>query len=142
MGHLHWSTLRNLLLEDRHDTAVTAQNVAETHGNITRAAVLKRPDQQLRNPLGGAHHACPVHGLVRRDHDEVLRPELRRNGRQVQGAKHVVLDRLEDVLLHERNMFVRRRMVQDRRPVPVEHFRHAGAVLNAPDFGEESRIGK
>src|SRR5208337_2602636 len=62
----------DLLEEDRHHAAAAAQDVAETHGDESRAAIggIERLDIKLGAALGGAHDAGGVDRLIGADHDE------------------------------------------------------------------------
>jgi hypothetical protein len=70
--------------------------------------------QQLGDPLGGPHDVGRPHGLIGGDHDEVRDPVLGGGYGQVVCAEDVVLDGLEDVRLHQRDVLVGRGVIDDR----------------------------
>src|ERR671920_634309 len=64
--------------EGRYDAPPAPQDVAEAHRSVERLRVLlgRRPNEHLREALRRPHDVHGVYGLVGRDVDELLRPEL------------------------------------------------------------------
>ena len=92
------------------------------------------------DPLGGAHDAGRVNGLVRRDEDELAGSVLMRAVEDIFRAGDVVLHRLGLVVLHERNVLVRRGVEHDVRPVLAEHGVKEAAVLDVGDAVYDLRL--
>src|SRR5450755_4561885 len=72
MRHGYRTACRYLSLEDRDDAAVGAEDISEAHGHVLGATVLKGLQQEFGYAFGRAHDAGGPHGLVRRDHHEIV----------------------------------------------------------------------
>ena len=68
----HGSTRRDLLLEDRHYTAIAAKHISEAHGDIFCIRLRQRRNEHFCDPLCRSHYAARMYGLVRGDHDEIF----------------------------------------------------------------------
>src|ERR1039457_7100771 len=132
----------DLLFEKGKHASVAAQDVAETDGDILRAAVLEGVDQQLGDALGNAHDAGRADRLVGRDHDEVGDPVLRGGDGDIPGPDHVVLDGFEHVGLHQGDVLVGRGVVEDRRTIFFENLGQTLQVADIADLGIELEAGK
>ena len=136
VGDGHRSARRDLREERRHDRAAAAEHVAEAHRAEHGVASGQPADDLLRHPLGSAHHARRMHGLVGRDHHEPLGAHERRGLDHVRRAEHVRLERLLRVLLQDRHVLVGRRVEDDLGPMLQEHLEHPMPVA---DVGEDRR---
>ena len=97
----------DLLLEDRHDAAGRAQDVAEAdHGEPRGRLLRERVDVALGDLLGGPHDAGGTNRLVGGDHDEAQHAVTVGQVGHALGAQHVVSDRLADVRFHQRHVLV------------------------------------
>ena len=127
VGDRHRAAALDLPQERRHHAAPAAEHVAEPHRHeVPPAGLGDLLDDLLRDPLGRAHDVGGAHGLVGGDEHQVLRPVLRGQLRDVPGAEHVVGDRLADVVLHQRDVLVGRRVEDGVGTVALEDA-HASA---------------
>ena len=101
---------------------------------------MERKEQTLGEPLGHAHDGHGVHGLVGRNQHEPLHLPFLRGASHDLGSEHVVLDRLERMLLHQRHVLVRRRVVHDFRRVRVQDFFHLPPVEDVADDWDDSQV--
>jgi hypothetical protein len=92
----------------RHHASVASQHVAEANRNIPAARGLESANHQFRHALGRPHNVRGANGLIGRDHHELRNAMRSRRFHHVQRAENIVLDRLEDVPLHQRDMLVSR----------------------------------
>ncbi len=92
---------------------------------------------QLREPLRRAHDVCRVDGLVGRDQDERLDAGLDGRFGRVPGADDVVVNAFDDVVLDDRDMFVRSRVIDGLHAERSQHFAHAMAVMRVPEQGNK-----
>ena len=144
--HADWAARFDLLLEERDDGAIGAEDVAETdrdefrpagrldvrHGDIVvveerklrNAAFLRVFVQCLDNhfaeAFGGAHDVGRIDGFVRRDEQEAFRAVEHGGVAGLVCAEDVVLDAFAGGVLHERHMLVCRSVEDDIRTVVVE----------------------
>ena len=101
--------------------------------NLVRLPDVLRLEHQLGDSFGGAHHADGVDRLVARDQDEPFDAALfRKLGGRLR-AEHVVLHRLTDVELHQRNVLVSRGVKDDIRPMLLEHRPEPGPIGDISD---------
>ncbi len=168
VGHGHRAALLDLLLEDGYHAAVAAQDVAETHGHVFRLCrgkvdvflldfgvgvdlgdlrclpgldhLIEGLDDHLAQALAGAHDVGGVHGLVRGDQDEALRPEGHGRVGGLVRADGVVLDGLTGAVLHQGHMLVGRRVEDDLWPVFVKHLEDPPAVPDGTDQGHQVQV--
>ena len=134
MRHRHGLTLLNLLFEQRNNAPVAAEHVPEAGTDkFCGARLLLR--QVLHNhfaaALGGAHHVRGVHRLVGRDHHELFHLVEQRKERDIEGARHIVLDSLHRATFHQGHMLVGRRMEHHVGLVFFEDSVHALVVAHA-----------
>ena len=129
----------DLFAELGDDAAAGAQHVAEAHEHHGQGghAVLVLQDH-LGQPLGGAHDVGGVHRLVAGDVDEAFDVEAGRHVGQHAGAEGVVAHGLPGVVFfQDGNVLVGGGVVDDGRPVVLEDFFEAGAVLDVADDGDD-----
>ena len=132
----------NLLLEDGHHGAFRSEDVAEADGSESRRGDLgEGVDVSLGQVLGGAHDARGVDRLVGGDEDEIADAEFRGQVGQALRAADVVLDRLADIGLHQRDVLVGGGVEDDLRLVFLEELPHSRLVGDAGDAGVERRGG-
>jgi hypothetical protein len=120
MSHGNRPTLGDLLLKDRNHTAIAAQYIAESDTHKTGIVTLQSQNNQLCDPLGSAHDVRGIYCFVGRNENEIPRAELAGYERYIVCAENVVRHRLEAIVLHQRNMLVRRCMKHRLRPVVGE----------------------
>src|SRR5690606_35099467 len=114
------------LPEERRDhAAAAAQHIAEAY-RYEVAPVLDGGllHYELGHALGKTHHAAGTYRLVSGHADEVLRPGLDRGGNDVEGAEHIVEDRIADFGLNQRNMLVCGGVKDGARLVGPDEIRH------------------
>ena len=173
VGHGDRAALLDLLLEDRDDRAVGAEDVAETNRDKFRPDVLvdfARPvlvgiflaevREELRDLMGfagldlrvkgldnhfaeaftGAHDVGRVDGLVRGYEDEAPAAVDHGGVGRLVGTDGVVLDGLAGAVLHEGNVLVRGRVVNDVRAVLLKDPVDAAAVADGADEGHKIEI--
>ena len=135
MRDRHGAARLDLLLKERDDGAVGAQHVAEAHGDELGVLALAADGlyDHFAEALGGAHDVGRVDGFIRRDLHEDVRAVLVRTAGDVERAEDVVFDGLVGACLHERNVFVRRRVEDDLRPVLCKDVLYLAAVAHAAD---------
>src|SRR5690606_33070269 len=129
------------LPEERRDhAAAAAQHIAEAY-RYEVAPVLDGGllHYELGHALGKPAAATGTYGVVGGDADEVLRSGLDRGADDVEGAEHIVEDRLADVGLHQRHMLVCGGVEDGARLVGPDDLRDARRV---PDIGDERNRGQ
>ncbi|MNV42366.1 hypothetical protein D3C71_1340370 [compost metagenome] len=116
------ATRLDLLSKQRHHRTARAQHVPEAdHREAGVRTLLRQPLQRhFGDALAGPHDVRRPHGLVGADQDKVGNLALHRNPRRRERAHRVVSHTLCRVVLDERHMLVRRRVI-DRIRVPGAH---------------------
>ena len=118
MGDGHGAAGLDLLLKERNDAAVAAQDVAEAHRHEFRPGLpVHHLHHHLAQTLGRTHDVGGVHGLVCGNLHEPLDTVLRGGLRQLVGADDVIFDGLVGAFLHQRDVLMRRRVEHKLRPV-------------------------
>ena len=120
MGHRERSAFGNLAAEDRHHASGRPQHVAETHRSVGASApgrCLVFLDDHFCQALGCPHHAGGIDGFVGRNKDEFPRAVPPGETRDNLSPERIVKQSLARLRFHQRNVFVRGRMKNHRRPV-------------------------
>ena len=122
MGDGHGAAGLDLLLKERNDAAVAAQDIPEAHRHEFRFGLpVHHLHHHLAQALGRAHDVGGVDGLVGGYLHEPLDAVLRGGFRQLVGADDVVLDGLVGAFLHQRDVLVCRSVEHKLRPVGFHH---------------------
>jgi len=141
MRHGHGTACGYLFLEDWHNAAVAPKHVAKAHRHKSSACLLlKRPDHQLRYPLGGSHDACWTYCLIGGDHDKVFDAVLGRGEGYLPGTEDIVLDGCEDVPLHHGNMLIGGGVIYDRRLKLLHYAPDVIGVRDIADFRMKDEV--
>ena len=121
----------------REGAVVGSHLMSEELGNLVCLPGLnlfvKALDDHLTDPLACPHDIGGVHCLICTDEDEAFTPVRHGCKRCLIGSDCVILDDLAGHSLHERDMFVRRRMIYDLRAVLLKHLEHFAAVPYGSD---------
>ncbi len=135
MGHGHRAARFDLLVEQGHHRPRGGQYVAESHHAKARlaAATMQPLQHDFGEALGRAHDVGRIHRLVGRDQHEGFDLGLVRRLRGIPGGDDIVVNALDDVLFHNRYMFVGRRVVNGLHPVGVKDLAHAKLVMRIAD---------
>ena len=119
----------NLLLEERHDTTVAAQHIAESCGDELRYRLVRsgelaeeRLDIDLRDALRCSHDVRRVDGFVGTNHHKALSAVLDSEVGHVLRTEHISQNSLRGVLLHKGHMFVCSSVEDELRMVLLKHF--------------------
>ena len=102
---------------------------------------VERLDYHLAEALAGAHDICRVDRLIGTDEDEALAAVDHCGVSGLIRADGVVLDRLAGAVLHERDVLMRRGVIDDLRAVFGEYLKHPSAVADGADEDLELEIG-
>lgn len=123
VGDGYRTALRDLLLEERDDGAVGAEDVTEADSDEVGLRVLPvhHLDDHLTDPLRGTHDVRRVHGLIGGDQDEALHAGVGRGTGGLEGAHHVVLDCFVRAHLHQRYVLMCGRMEDHVRLILLHH---------------------
>ena len=142
VGDGHWTAFCDLLLEERDDRAVGAEDVAEADRDEVGLRVLPvhHLDDHLTDTLRGPHDVRRVHGLIRGDQDEALHAGVGCGTGGFQGAHDVVLDRFVRAHLHERHVLMCGCMEDHVRLVLLHHTADAVRVPAGADEGHEVQL--
>lgn len=142
VGDGHRTTLRDLLLEERDDRAVGAEDVTEADRDEVGLRVLPVHHlyDHLTDTLRGTHDVRRVHGLIRGDQDEALHAGVGCGTGGLQGAHDVVLDRFVRAHLHERHVLMCGRMENHVRLILLHHAADAVRVPAGADEGHEVQL--
>ena len=142
VGDGHRTALRDLLLEERDDGAVGAEDVTEADRDEVGLRVLPvhHLDDHLTDTLRGTHHVRRVHGLIGGDQDEALHAGVGRGTGGLEGAHDVVLDRFVRAHLHERYVLVSRCMENHVRLILLHHAADTVRVPAGADEGHEVQL--
>ena len=142
VGDGHRTALCDLLLEERDDGAVGAEDVTEADRDEVGLRVLPvhHLDDHLTDTLRGTHDVRRVHGLIRGDQDEALHAGFSRGTGGLQGAHDVVLDRFVRAYLHERYVLMCSRMEDHVRLVLLHHTADTVGVPAGADEGHEVQL--
>lgn len=142
VGDGHRTALRDLLLEERDDGAVGAEDVTEADRDEVGLRVL--PVHHLYNhltdTLRGTHDIRRVHGLIRGDQDEALHAGVGCGTGGLQGAHDVILDRFVRAHLHERHVLMCGRMEDHVRLILLHHTADTVGVPAGADEGHEVQL--
>src|SRR5690606_880712 len=133
-----------LALEDRNHAAVAAENVAEAHRGVRRGRVtlLEIQHDHFREALRRTHDAHGAHRLVCTDQDELLRAVHASSAGYAPGSDHVVPDRLPDIGLHQRHVFVSGRVKHPIGAVRLEHPLYRDVVYHVSDHRNDVEVGE
>ena len=136
VGDGHWTALRDLLLEERDDRAVRAEDVTEADRDEVGLRVLPvhHLDDHLTDTLRGTHDVRRVHGLIGGDQNEALHTSFGCGTGGLQSAHDVVLDRFVRAHLHEWYVLVCSRMEDHVRLVLLHH---AADTVRVPAGADE-----
>ena len=142
VGDGHWTAFCDLLLEERDDGAVGAEDVTEADRDEVGLRVLPvhHLDDYLTDTLRGTHDVRRVHSLIRGDQDEALHAGVGRGTGGLEGTHDVVLDRFVRAHLHERYVLVRRRMEDHVRLILLHHAADTVRVPAGADQGHEVQL--
>ena len=173
VGDRDWAAFFNLLLENRNDRAVGAQDVPEADGdelglhiaeNLARTVPVgvlftdvgkelreiggtalldlrvEGLDHHLTDALACAHDVRGVHGLVRADQDKALTAVHHRGVGGLIRTDGVVLDRFAGAVLHEGDVLMGRRVINNLGMVLLKDLEHAAAVADGTDQGYEVEV--
>lgn len=142
IGDGHRTALRDLLLEERDDGAVGAEDVTEADSDEVGFRVLPvhHLDDHLTDTLRGPHDVRRVHGLIRGDQDEALHAGVSRGTGGLECTHDVVLDGFVRAHLHERHVLMRSCMEDHVRPVLLHHAADTVGVPAGADEGHEVQL--
>ena len=142
VGDGHRTALRDLLLEERDDRAVGAEDVTEADRDEVGLRVLPvhHLDDHLTDTLRGTHDVRRVHGLIGRDQDEALHAGVGRGTGGLEGAHDVVLDCFVRAHLHERYVLMCSRMEDHVRLVLLHHTADTVGIPAGADEGHEVQL--
>ena len=97
--------------------------------------------EYFREPLAGTHHVGRIDRFIGRDKDKPLNFKFLCQAGDGTGAKQVVLQCLDWLMLHDRHMLVGGSMKDQMRTVAVEYFPHARLVADIPHQGKQVAVG-
>src|SRR6266568_4767710 len=140
VGDGEGSARRELLVEQREDAAVRAQDVAEAHDAEIGARVpvhRQLEDDALRHPFRGTEDARRVHGLVGRDEDEPSDAVARGATRRAERSHHIVPHAFQYVGLEHRHVLVGGGVEHVVRPARLEDLLEPIRVGNARERGDD-----
>ena len=142
VGDGHRTALCDLLLEERDDGAVGAEDVTEADRDEVGLRVLPvhHLDDHLTDTLRGTHDVRRVHGLIRGDQDEALHAGVGCGTGGLQGAHDVVLDRFVRTHLHERYVLMCGCMEDHVRFILLHHTADTVRVPAGADQGHEVQL--
>ncbi len=103
----------DLVLKQRHDGARGGQDVTEADHAEPRvaAALLQSLQDEFGEPFGRSHDVGGVDRLVGRDEHESLDARLDCSFRRVPRTDDVVVYAFDDIVFHNRNVFVGGRVI-------------------------------
>lgn len=130
--HRHRAAGLDLALENRDHGAVGAEDVAEAGGDelglpLHHAVTLRLVEAlniDLAYPFAASHHVRRVHSLIGGHHHEAANAVFDRKVGQDLRAEDVVLDALARIVLHHRNVLVRRGVEDIFRKERFEYVLH------------------
>lgn len=142
------AALLDLGAEARDDAAVRAEDIAETGGDEPGVAgdqsllfgEAEGLDIDLGEALRAAHYVGRVHGLVGGDHHHLLDAVFNALVGDVAGAGDVHEHGFARVLLHQRDVLVRRGVEDDLRMILPEDAVQARKHSDVPDDGDEVQM--
>ena len=142
IGDGHRTALCDLLLEERDDGAVGAEDVTEADRDEVGLRVLSvhHLDDHLTDTLRGTHDVRRIHGLIRGDQDEALHAGFSCGTSGLQGAHDVILDRFVRAHLHERYVLMCGRMEDHVRLILLHHTADTVGVPAGADEGHEVQL--
>jgi hypothetical protein len=127
---------QELAAERLHDAALTLQDVPEAHAREARR-FRDRADvaqEQLADALGRTHHVGRPDGLVGRDVYDAAHTGIRCSLEDVERAADVIVERLDGVGLHERNVLVSGHMEDEVGLGALHDLRDPGLRLHVGDL--------
>lgn len=142
VGDGHRTALRDLLLEERDDGAVGAEDVTEADRDEVGLRVLSvhHLDDHLTDTLRGTHDVRRVHGLIRGDQDEALHAGVGCGTGGLERTHDVVLDRFVRAHLHERHVLMCGCMEDHVRLVLLHHAADTVRIPAGADEGHEVQL--
>ncbi len=142
VGDGHRPPLRDLLLEERDDGAVGAEDVTEADRDEVGLRVLPvhHLDDHLTDTLRGTHDVCRVHGLIGGDQDETLHAGVGGGTGGLEGTHDVILDCFVRAHLHERYMLMCGCMEDHVRLILLHHTADTVRVSAGADEGHEVQL--
>ncbi len=138
----HRPSRLDLLVEQGDHGARGGEHVAESHHAEARlrAATMQALQHHLGEALGRAHHVGRIDRLVGRDEHEGLDLGLVRSLGRVPGRDHIVVNALDHVLLDDRHVLVRGRVIDRLDPVGLEDLAHALLLVTVADQADELHV--
>ena len=126
--HRHRSAFLYLLAESRYHGTIGAKHISKTGGDKFGAsldfpALHRKPkalDINFRKTLGASHDIGRVDSFVGGYHHHLIHIVLDTFVRHISGAGHIDHHSFARILLHKRNMLVRRRVKYYLRPIHPE----------------------
>ena len=142
VGDGHRTAFCDLLLEERDDGAVGAEDVTEADRDEVGLRVLPvhHLDDHLTDALRGTHDVRRVHSLICGDQDETLHAGVGRGTGSLQGTHDVVLDCFVRAHLHERYVLMCGCMEDHVRLVLLHHAADTVRVPAGADEGHEVQL--
>ncbi len=139
MGNGNGSACLDLAAEQRNHGAVRAQHVAEACGDKLGLAALTGMilHDHLTTALGRAHDVGGIDRLIGGDHDKSLYPVFFSKIDHVERAEDIVLNRFGRRNLHQRNMFMRRRVEHDLRLILGKDAVHLRVITHGRDQSDQ-----
>ena len=140
--HRNRSAVQDLTLEKRNHRAGTSEHIAEARRaecRVIRSLAVALHDH-LTHPFGCTHDVGRINRFIRGHHHKALDTVFLRKFYCIEGAEHIVLNRLTAIMLHQRNVLVRRRMNDNLRTIPIKNSFQCRTVTYRKDFNTNIEI--
>src|SRR5690554_5683699 len=113
VSHRYRPAIANLVTEQWYNRARRPQHIAKAHHRKHRTGLSlgQALKHQLRYALGRPHHIGGAHRLIGRNQNKALNTRSNRRLSRMEGTKHIVLHPLNHIVLNQRYMLVRCRMI-------------------------------
>ena len=111
MGDRNWAAVGNLLLKNRHNRSIGAQNISKTGGNYLGGCPFRNScNIHFCDSFGSPHHIRWIYRLICGDHDQMVHLIFGGNIHHIFCSQNIINDRCFWNGLCHKNMLVCRSM--------------------------------
>src|SRR5579883_239880 len=144
VGNGDWPAGRNLLLKERNNASVAAQNIPKADRNELGSALAGRHgrDDQLRNTFRNAHDARGIDGFIGGDHQEVGYLVAVGGLHDVPRPNYVIGSGLQNVRLHHGHVLICGGMKDRIHLVAMKDLVDPDGIAHIAEFGDHVHRGK
>ena len=141
MGNGNRATGLNLLFKQRNHTAVTAQNIAETHCHeLCSTSAAHHLYHHLTQALGSTHNVGGVHCLIGGNQHKLADTVLCCSLCHFESTHYIVLNGFVGAVFHQRHMLVGSCVENNMGTIGIHHRIHTGSIAYGTDQNRQIQI--